>query len=100
MTGAANTVTPWYRKVYKGAKAQYMWQGAAGLSIFIAAVIAPIWYDYCIKVIKSKKSEIIPTAVIHSKSSLQQQVYEKRLQYREMLKNPELENTSKSFSEK
>jgi hypothetical protein len=39
-------MTPWYRKVYTGAKLQTIWQFAIGISLVLTVVVIPTTREY------------------------------------------------------
>ena len=75
------TKIPWYKKVYKGAKAQKLWQVSIGSSVFLTFVVLPVWVEY-LTALKDKRF----IGKSSSNNNIQQMVYEKRIELRNKLK--------------
>jgi hypothetical protein len=75
--------TPWYRKVYKGAEAQKLWQAGAGVGLLLVFVILPTSMQYTVE--EMKKTKLGRASHAQLKDDLQRQVYEEGLELRRRL---------------
>lgn len=86
----------WLRHIHRGGKAEKLWQAGAGVIVFMAFVVMPVWANYSSDIMREK------VRIAHSESPhdnhIQKLVYQKRMEWRKSLQ--EMNNAEQKTDER
>jgi len=82
MTGQS---VPWYRKKYRGGKAEALWQLSFAVSATLALVILPASVEYVMLSQKMKHFSVNEKPKQESNNDMRKMIYERRMALRKYL---------------